>query len=158
VPDLQFCIWLHLAARFDTAKHRHNSALHTRSMGSLSELCDWDVLWASLPSSSSISLCQIQGNGKSLINLYCRVFKLQCSCWWLEMFSFLNAHACTCLGQHFTFHLWRVTFNRTWASPFSWWRLNACCSMAVMIRFCTQMDLCMPLSEHTVMVILIMTP
>jgi hypothetical protein len=42
-------------------------------------------------------------------------FKSQCSCWWPESFSSLNAHACTCTEQCFPFHRCRVTVNWTWA-------------------------------------------
>lgn len=45
------------------------------------------------------------------VTLYGLAFKFQCSCRRLELFSPLNAHACTCMGWCFPFIL-GVAFNR----------------------------------------------
>jgi hypothetical protein len=47
------------------------------------------------------------------INLYHPAFESQSSHWQPELFSFLNAHACTCTGLCLPFCPWRVTFNGT---------------------------------------------
>lgn len=40
------------------------------------------------------------------INLYHLAFKCQCTCWWPELYSFLNAHACTCTWQCLPLYPW----------------------------------------------------
>jgi hypothetical protein len=40
------------------------------------------------------------------VNLYHLAFKCQCTCWWPELFSLLNAHACTCTWQCLPLHPW----------------------------------------------------